>query len=160
MQTVAVQPTREHSARHSWSRPIAGAVLAATLLASGCASTTGMRAPAAPWTGTVQSIREVESKAGWQSMVGGLAGAVAGAVLGSGIGAGTGKTIASVITSAMGATAGQAVGGFLGAKPAYDVTVRGADGIDRTVQLPDKPAFMPGARVEVRPDGTLAAAGN
>lgn len=150
-------PRRAASAHRPLRSGALCAVLAASLAFGGCSSLPSADAQTAPWAGTVQSIRETQSSSGWQSMTGSLAGAALGAVLGSGIGAGTGKTIASIITSALGASAGQTLGAFLGAKPAYDVVVRGADGVDRTVQLKDKPAFMPGARVQVQGDGSVVA---
>lgn len=131
-------------------------VLAASLGLGACASIgTGSTAGGTAWTGTVQSVQETQSSGGWQGLVGSIGGSVVGALLGSGIGAGVGQTIATVITSSMGAVGGQQLGSMLGAQQAYNVVVRGSDGVDRTVQVAGKPTFAPGASVQVGADGKI-----
>lgn len=132
--------------------PAPRAVLAVPLLAlalGGCATTGSAPADATPTLGTVQSIQESEAAGGWQSLTGSIVGMVVGAVAGSQIGKGTGNTIASILTSSAGAGVGSYAGGMLGKTTTWAVTVRGADGIDRTVRTTDRPNFQPGARVKV-----------
>lgn len=144
---LAVHPSRQRLA----------AGLVAIALLGGCATTGAPSGggSAAPWTGTVQSIQEGAATGGWQGLVGSLSGSVLGALLGSAIGGGVGTTIATVITSSLGAAGGQEVGARLGAKPVYQVTVRGQDGIDRTLRSEEKPAYQPGATVSVGADGRI-----
>lgn len=137
---------------------IAGGTGCATT-ALGPSGTTGAGATA--WTGTVQSIQEVQTGGGggWAAPIGGVLGTVVGAVLGSGIGAGVGKTIASVVTSGIGSIAGQRAGvAIAGTSSAWDVAVRGSDGVDKTVRTAQRPNFSPGATVTVGADGSLSAA--
>jgi outer membrane lipoprotein SlyB len=132
------------------------AALAVAASLSACSTMpAGRGSTALPWTGTVQSIQEGQSSGSWQSMTGSISGAVLGALLGSGIGAGVGQTIASVVTSSAGATGGAKLGSVLGAQPVWNAVIRGSDGVDRVVQVKDKPAFMPGATVSVNADGTV-----
>ncbi len=126
---------------------VAVPVIAMTL--GGCATTSIAPADTSPTTGTVQSIQESEAGGGWQSITGSILGMVVGAVAGAQIGKGTGNTIASILTSSAGAGLGNAAGGALGRQTQWAVTIRGADGIDRTVRTTDKPNFQPGARVKV-----------
>lgn len=147
--------------RHALPRPSAAACLVLSLgllVTGGCASTGTPVAgsTAAPaWTGTVQSIQETGESGGWQGIVGSLSGTVLGALLGSAIGGGVGTTIATVVTSGLGAAGGQELGSRLGAKPVYRVTIRGTDGIDRTVKSEEKPNFQLGATVSLDANGKL-----
>lgn len=128
---------------------IAVAVPLIAITLGGCATTSVAPADASPTTGTVQSIQESESAGGWQSMTGSILGLVVGAVAGAQIGKGTGNTIASILTSSAGAGLGNAAGGALGRQTQWAVTIRGSDGIDRTVRTTERPNFAPGARVKV-----------
>jgi outer membrane lipoprotein SlyB len=144
---------------HRYSR---AALIALGLTLGACASTSGGAPPgasssSAAWTGTVQSIQETQSSPGWASMTGGIVGTVVGAVLGSGIGAGVGKTIASVVVSGVAGVGGQKVGSVLASSSAWDVAIRGSDGVDRTVRVAQKPGFAPGANVQVGADGSISA---
>jgi outer membrane lipoprotein SlyB len=124
------------------------AVLLVLLLAfAGCASVP----PGAgvSGNGVVQSIAERQEGSTAGSVVGAVGGAVLGGWLGSGIGGGTGQTVATAAGAIGGSMAGSAIGSKATTNAVWDVVVRFEDGIDRTVQVSDKPTYRPGDRVAV-----------
>ena len=124
-----------------------GFALAVILLAAGCATTPEKAPPSGD--GTVVSIQESQQTSTGAAVVGSVGGAIAGALLGSTIGGGSGQTIATVLGSVGGSMAGSAIANRAGAETVWDVTVRFADGIDRTVRVRERPSFRPGDRVIV-----------
>jgi outer membrane lipoprotein SlyB len=138
------------------------AVIGVSVVLGACTTTSlapaaGSSQPAAPWSGVVQSINETQSTGSWQSMTGGITGSIAGVLVGSRFGGGVGKTILAVVSSAVGSVGGSKVGSALGTSTAWDVTVRGNDGIDKTVRVAQRPTYGPGTSVQVGTDGTITA---
>jgi outer membrane lipoprotein SlyB len=123
------------------------ATLAALVFVAGCATTPEQAATGGD--GTVVSINETQQTSTSAAVVGSAGGAIAGALLGSTIGGGSGQVIASVLGGVGGSMAGSAIANRAGAETVWDVTVRFADGIDRTVRVRERPTFRPGDRVSV-----------
>ena len=121
--------------------------LSALVLAAGCATTPEQAEPSGD--GTVMSINESQQTSTAASVGGSVGGAVAGALLGSAFGSGRGTTVASVIGGVGGSMVGSSIANRAGAETVWDVTVRFADGIDRTVRVRERPDYRPGDRVSV-----------
>jgi outer membrane lipoprotein SlyB len=133
-------------------RSCAAAMLAISMLAAGCATTTTYSAeyPAdeySPRTGVVVSVREVVHRVQGNPAGGAAAGALIGAVLFGGHGP---RTL-------FGAAAGAATGAALsqGSRDifGYEVVVRFDNGTRGVFKYRDYSPFAPGDRIELGPDG-------
>ena len=118
--------------------PIAAALLAATALLGGCASTAPQQTSYSAQEqnmgyGTIDSIQVVTSKPA-NSGAGAVAGGLVGALLGNQIGSGGGRTAATVAGAVGGAVVGNQVeGNRAQAKDAYQISVRMDNGDYRIV---------------------------
>jgi outer membrane lipoprotein SlyB len=121
--------------------------LACAFLLAGCANVPAGAGVAG--NGVVQSIAEGAQANTAASVAGTVGGAVLGGWLGSKVGGGTGQTVATIAGGVGGAIAGNAVGSKASTTSVWDVVVRFEDGIDRTIQVTEKPAYRPGDRVSV-----------
>lgn len=106
-----------------------------------------MAPPVCRECGTVESIREVETK-GQGSGLGAVAGGVLGGVLGHQVGRGTGKDLATIAGAVGGAFAGHQVERNVRTDKQYQVTVRFDDGSVRSYTLAN-PGWQTGARVRL-----------
>jgi len=112
---------------------------------SGCAS-----APQAPaLTGTGVVITESQQADATAGMAGAIGGALVGGLLGSQVGGGTGQVIAATTGSVIGSVAGGSAASKASSKLVWQVSVRFADGIDRSITVDQRPDYRPGDRVVV-----------
>lgn len=112
------------------------------------------RPPVCNDCGTVESVREVETK-GEGSGLGAIAGGVLGGVLGHQVGGGRGKDLATVAGAVGGAFAGHEVEKRVRSEKQYQVTVRFDDGSVRTYTQASATGWQQGERVKLS-NGALA----
>lgn len=132
-------------------------VLAAALLAGGCASSKSgnvysrdqARHEMTVRMGTVESVREVAME-GTKSGVGTAAGAVVGGVAGSNVGRGKGAIVGTVVGAVLGGIAGNAIEEGATKKQAMEITVQLDNGqLTAVIQEGDPFEFRPGDRVRL-----------
>lgn len=138
------------------------AVLAAAVLASGCAgpSKSGSvytdseaRRPMQVTTATVQAIRQVTLERNRPTGAGTAAGGVIGGVAGSTIGGGRGAVVGTVAGAVVGAVAGSYAEKSLSDRAGLEITVRTDDGRTMAVvQEAGQDSFAPGQRVRLLTD--------
>ena len=114
---------------------------------SGCAS--APQAPALTGTGVVLAITESQQADATAGMAGAIGGALVGGLLGSQVGGGTGQVIAATTGSVIGSVAGGSAASKASSKLVWQVSVRFADGIDRSITVDQRPDYRPGDRVVV-----------
>ncbi len=141
----------------------AAALLSATILLSGCASSMSNRnyslneayQPMNVQYGTVDSVRSVLIQ-GAQTGVGPMAGAVIGGAAGNAVGGGNGQIITTVAGALLGGLAGAAAEAGASRQEGQQITIRMDDGRLIAVVQSGKVAFTSGERVQVltAPDGT------
>lgn len=109
--------------------------------------------PACADCGTVESMREIDSK-GEGTGLGAVAGGLGGLVLGHQVGKGTGNAIATVLGAAGGAIAGHQIEKNARKAKSWEIGVRMEDGGYRTIASATAPAWRAGDHVRIV-NGTL-----
>lgn len=134
---------------------LAAAMLLAAALAS-CAtrqaapsSVSSTQGTARVQTAQVIKIRDVTVRGGTSSGIGSFAGSVLGAIAGSNIGAGHGRTAASVGGAVAGGVAGHEIQKAGAASTVTELTVRFANGDERTYNVGPSENFRIGDTVQV-----------
>ena len=133
------------------------AVVAASALISGCASTSSgsvyskgqARQEQTVRMGVVESVRQVTIEAS-DSGVGTLAGGAIGGVAGSNIGGGNrGSAIGTILGAVAGGLAGKAIEEHGSKKPGLEITVKLDNGELRAITQDADESFRPGERVRL-----------
>lgn len=109
---------------------------------------TARRAPICNDCATVQAVNEVAVD-GDGRVLGTVAGGVLGAVVGSQFGKGDGRTAAGVAGAVGGALLGREIQRRQGQRTQYEVIVRMADGLQRSIVYTEPPSFRVGDAVRV-----------
>ncbi|MCX7140324.1 MAG: glycine zipper 2TM domain-containing protein [Proteobacteria bacterium] len=139
---------------------IAGAI-AATVVVSGCASTSSGSVYSGAQTrgeqtvrmGVVESVRQVTIE-GSRSGVGTLAGGAVGGVAGSNIGGGSrGSAIGTILGAVAGGVAGNAIEQGTSQKPGLEITVKLDNGELRAITQDADEVFRAGERVRLLSGG-------
>lgn len=133
-------------------RSCAAAILAASTLAAGCATTTRYSVESTapeyePRSGIVESVRQVVRRVQGNPAAGAAAGALVGAVLFGGRGPRT------LFGAAAGAATGAALSQGSYETRAFEIVVRFDNGTRGVFTYRDYSPFAPGDRIELGPDG-------
>jgi outer membrane lipoprotein SlyB len=120
---------------------------------AGCAS--APQAPAFTGTGVVLAIVESQQADAAAGMAGAIGGALVGGLLGSQVGGGTGQVIAATTGSVIGSAVGGSAASKASTKLVWQISVRFADGIDRSFTVDQRPDYRPGDQVAVS-NGTVS----
>ena len=137
---------------------IGSALLAAALLAGGCATSSDSgsvyssgqtRREQTVRLGVVESVRQVNIEGNAQGPVGTIAGGAIGGIAGSNIGGGRGSTIGSILGAVAGGVAGNAIERKVTEKKGIEVTVRLENGELRAITQEADEEFRPGERVRL-----------
>jgi uncharacterized protein YcfJ len=107
-----------------------------------------MQAPLPGVGGVVESVKQVEQKAG-TAVAGPILGGIAGAVLGHQVGSGNGRAVATVVGAGAGVLGGKVIEDKVRATKHWETTVRLDDGSMQTVSSEAQPAWHAGERVRV-----------
>lgn len=134
--------------------------LAATAVATGCASTSSgsvysggqARQEQTVRMGVVESVRSVSIE-GSSSGAGTVAGGLVGGVAGSNIGGGKGGTIGSILGAVAGGVAGNVIEQSVTKKQGLEITVKLDNGELRAITQEADEAFRPGERVRLLSGG-------
>lgn len=139
------------------------AVLAAALIAAGCATSRSgaaytrdqARQEQSVRMGVVESVRQVTIE-GTRSGVGAVAGGAVGGIAGSGVGGGKGSQVGAVIGAVGGGVAGQAIEEAATRKPGLEITIKLDNGQMVAITQEADETFKPGERVRVLSGGGVS----
>lgn len=138
-------------------------VLAASLVAAGCATSRSgaaytrdqARQEQSVRMGVVESVRQVIIE-GTRSGVGAVAGGAVGGIAGSGVGGGKGAQVGAVLGAVGGGVAGQAIEEAATRKPGLEITIKLDSGQMIAITQEADETFKPGERVRVLSGGGVS----